>query len=90
MLIWCGFLLQEGDQKEGAVGAEPPLFGWMEGVACICVFLAWRLQNQLADEERREAEAAESALTPAANESDTDENDEDGDSTNKSDEEGGR
>jgi hypothetical protein len=47
----------------------------MEGVACICVFLAWRLQNQIAQQELREAAEADEALNrlkPAANESDTD------------------
>lgn len=47
----------------------------MEGAACICVFLAWRLQNQIAQQELREAAEADEALNrlkPAANESDTD------------------
>jgi hypothetical protein len=85
----CCWHQQEGDQKNGAPGAEPPLFGWMEGAACICVFLAWRLQNQIAAQERREAEAAEPALNPAANESDTDESDGDDDSRRNGDAEGG-
>ena len=52
----------------------------MEGAACICVFLAWRLQNQIAEQERREAAQAEEALNrlnPAPNESDTDGSDAD-------------
>ena len=47
----------------------------MEGAACICVFLAWRLQNQIAEQELREAAEADEALNrlkPAPNESDTD------------------
>ena len=53
-------------------GAEPPLFGWMECATCVCVALAWRFQNQVAEQEAREAAEAEASLTPAANEPDDD------------------
>lgn len=58
----------------------------MEGAACVCVFLAWRLQNQVAEHERREAAMGEASLNPAANESDTDE---DNDTAETDDKEGG-
>ena len=56
---------------------DPRDFNWdvLMFAACICVFLAWRLQNQIAQQELREAAEADEALNrlkPAANESDTD------------------
>jgi hypothetical protein len=48
-----------GDAKDaGAIAEDAPLFGWMEAGTCACVFLAYRFQNQVAEQERREAEEA--------------------------------